>query len=132
MLHTYTDQSVCERQRVLLCDAGPVLRCAAAELRGVKQELCLLSQDWNTNTAVILQHCSTAWTERVFLQQEVSRAEEGATKLQREVRELQEHLRASQLETQTLENRIRNQEFLQNQNQQGVSDRNPTTQSVPR
>ncbi|MCI4378945.1 hypothetical protein PGIGA_G00222060 [Pangasianodon gigas] len=111
-------RSVCERQRALLHEAGPVLQCAAAELRGVKRELSLLSQDWNTNTALILQHCSTAWTEHVVLQQEVSRAEEEAVKLQQEVRELQERLHVSQLETQTLENRIQNQEFLQNQDQQ--------------
>ncbi|KAI5097929.1 leucine-, glutamate- and lysine-rich protein 1 isoform X1 [Silurus meridionalis] len=111
-------RSVCERQRVLLHDAGPVLRLAAAELRGVKQELSLLSDDWNINTTLILQHCSTAWTDHVVLQQEVSRAKEEAAKLQQDVKKLQDRLHTSQLETQMLENRIQNQKVLQNQNQQ--------------
>ncbi|XP_060780169.1 protein LEKR1 isoform X2 [Neoarius graeffei] len=103
-------RSVCERQRVLLRDAGPVLRCAAAELHGVKKELSLLSRDWNTKTELILQHCSTAQTERVVLQQEVRRAEQEAAERRREVRETLERLRTSQLETQTLRNRIQNQQ----------------------
>ncbi|KAI5611343.1 leucine-, glutamate- and lysine-rich protein 1 isoform X1 [Silurus asotus] len=113
-------RSVCERQRVLLRDAGPVLRRAAAELRGVKQGISLLSDDWNINTTLILQHCSTALTDHVVLQQEVSRAEKEAAKLQQDVKKLQELLHTSQLETQMLENRIQNQEVLQNQKQQAV------------
>ncbi|XP_058243002.1 protein LEKR1 isoform X2 [Hemibagrus wyckioides] len=111
-------RSVCERQRVLLQDAGPVLQCVAAELREVKEDLSLLSQD--QTTALILQHCSTAASERVVLQQEVTRAEEEVGKLQQEIWELQERLHVSDLETETLKNCIQNQELLQNQNQQAL------------
>ncbi|KAM9481478.1 uncharacterized protein Hap1MRO34_009194 [Clarias gariepinus] len=83
--HSLQLRQVCERQRALLREAGPVLRGAAAELRDVKHELTLLSRDWDTNTALILQHCTTA-----------------STALKQEVQRLQGELRKSQSEAQSL------------------------------
>ncbi|XP_053356869.1 trichohyalin-like [Clarias gariepinus] len=108
--HSLQLRQVCERQRALLREAGPVLRGAAAELRDVKHKLTLLSRDWDTNTALILQHCTTASTalkqEVQRLQGELQSEAQSLLDLSRDLREKEASLSSCQQRCESLQQQL--------------------------